>query len=470
MKKILWITACSIIILACNKQTAPLGSAGLANSTTSPGLLPARYLETVKAFLKGNLFQADYARLDFNRGLFSKQKEHWFLRLCWLGSRPERDFVLLQTDSLGNCSQGRMIQLVRDSNIDQSVFNGDISILSLSREQVLNSPVTNGFIETLHPGLFSRITANSESIDPLLQPEPSLPAPVYENLPEILILGTIPAGGTTGLTYSELMSFESLINLGYGYGYSSAGSGSGSGSSGIYTPVSGGGGSSGSDGSGVQISNDITVNVETSTSLPAINVQAYMKCFREIPDQGAQCSVTLFTDLPVNDNPFLLFNWNTGAVGHSYLQLTKSANGQVLTQVLGFTATKPFQTMVSSGPVAGKIVDNGGHKYNASLTMNITPVQLEAEIAAIESLSSSNYDLVNFNCVNFSVQVLNAIRPSNPLIVPEFQIPGAPQALSSTPEGLYILLSQMKAAGGAEAGYILTDEILFSSASHGACN
>jgi hypothetical protein len=101
--------------------------------------------------------------------------------------------------------------------------------------------------------------------------------------------------------------------------------------------------------------------------------------------------------------------------------------------------------------------------------MNITPAQLATEISTIETLSGTPYDLVNYNCVNFSVGVINAIRPGNPLIVPPMVVPGA-MPLSNTPEGLYVLLSRMKAAGGTDALNIVTDEVMFAPNSHGACN
>jgi hypothetical protein len=458
MKHKILITLFLISIFSCKKQIEQMDSIDS---------IQAGYLSNVKTYLKDSLRGSDYASIDFTHGSLSKQKDGWYLRLKWLHKTIDGDFLLLQTDSLGNCIQGRIIHLDKDGNSDQSVFNGNISIESLNRILLINSFISNGYVQALHPLIFSGITTNSSNVEPFL-----IPAPVYQALPEVVVVGYIPSKGS-GLTYGELMSFESMFNFGYGYGYSSPGGGSASsgggsgsgnsgGNSGIYSPIGGGGGG------GIQPSQDVRINYETSTWLPAINIHSYMNCFAAIPDAGAQCSVTIYTDLPVNDDPTMIFNFNTGAVGHSFLQLTKSGSGQSVTQVIGFTATKPFQAMISPGAVPSKIVDNQGHKYNASLRMNITPAQLSTEISTIETLSSSQYDIINYNCVNFSVQVLNAIRLTNPLVVPLMQIPGA-TPLSSTPEGLYVLLSRMK-EGGPEALNILTDEILWSGSSHGACN
>ncbi len=463
MKKVLYLVALSIFVFACTKQIKEENEGPRAN-----GFIPSGYLEKIKGYLKDSLSAEDYNNIDFSLGSISKQQSSWFLRLAWLHKRLERDFLLLQTDNLGNCNEGRIVHLDKDTGSDQSVFNGNISVQFLNRGLIVSSAVTNGSILELHPQLFSGIITNSSIAEPLL-----IPAPVYQQLPEVVVVGYIPASGG-GLSYGELMSFEAMLNLGGGYGYSSggtgsgssgggSGSGTGSGNSGVYSPIGGGGGG------GIQPSQAVTINYETSTGLPAINVPSYLNCFSAIPDAGSQCSVTIYTDLPVNDDPTMIFNFNTGAVGHSFLKLTKSGSGQSISQVIGFTATRPFQAMIAPGAVPSKMVDNHGHKFNASLTMIITPAQLRTEIATIESLSGTPYDIVNFNCVSYSVTVMNAIRTGSPLEVPPMIQPGT-MPLSSTPEGLYVLLSRMKAAGGTDAPNIVTDEVMFAGNSHGACN
>jgi hypothetical protein len=466
MKKYVYLLSFFLILCSCQKEGRQLGS---------DSFLPEGYLEQVKGFLRTRLSGSDYANVDFLRGLLSKQNTNWYLRLAWVHKSLNQDFLLLRTDSLGNCQQSLIIGLDKDSCRNCAVFNGRITLSGLNRQVLMSSVISQGYIEALH---------SSPSISLMDLPAPLQAGPPYQSLPEVIVVGYLPATSGASPSLGDLVNLEALGSLGYGGG-ASAGPGAGaggttgsgsfgssgngtiygaSGSAEVYSPLNGG------SGSGIQPSNDVVVNFETSTSLPAINVSAYMQCFSSIPDAGAQCSVTIYADLPVNDNPQFIFNWNSGAVGHSFLQLTKTGTGGSVTQVIGFTASKPFQAMVSPGAVPSKIVDNQGHKFNASLTMNITSAQLNLEIATIEALSTINYDIVNYNCVNFSVQVLNAVRSGIPLVVPDFQIPGASQALSSTPEGLYILLSQMKKAGGPEAGNIITNEILWAQMSHGACN
>ncbi len=50
-----------------------------------------------------------------------------------------------------------------------------------------------------------------------------------------------------------------------------------------------------------------------------------MNCFNSIPDQGAVCSIELFTDIPVDANPRTLFDWLTNSPGHAFIRLSKSS-------------------------------------------------------------------------------------------------------------------------------------------------
>jgi hypothetical protein len=121
-------------------------------------------------------------------------------------------------------------------------------------------------------------------------------------------------------------------------------------------------------------------------------------------------------------------------------------------------------------PVAGKIVDNAAHKYNASLTMSLTPAQLQTEISAITAIGNiPQYDMWENNCVDYAVGILNKVRPSNPLEVIKLKDPSSGD-LYNTPQGLYMALDEMKQANGPEAKNITTDIVSHAGTSHGACN
>jgi len=269
----------------------------------------------------------------------------------------------------------------------------------------------------------------------------------------------VVAGTGSGTNFSDYILLDHLLSFN-----GQTGSG-GNSFFGIYSPI--GGGSS----PGLQTSADITINFESSSYSPGIDVSSYLKCFSTLPDAGAYCSVTIYCDLPVNDDPSIIFNWYTGATGHVFLQLTKTNIDKTITQYLGFQPQKPLQSMTASLPVASKIVDNGGHKWNAALTMPISADQLNSIITKIIFLSSiMSYSITEYNCVDFALQVINTVRGVNPLVIPGYQIPGQPASLSNTPEGLYRLLDAMKARGGPESKNILTGEVLHAGMSHGPCN
>ncbi|HMH33642.1 MAG TPA: hypothetical protein VK543_11460, partial [Puia sp.] len=404
MKTILYSVLLSIVLFSCKKQMEEV-------SATSEFSKAA--LTKAEGFLKGQLPEAEFEKVDFKNMMFDKEGENYFVRLAWKSTAIDKKLILLQTDSLGTDFKGRIVELDRKESISSSPsFNGRISIKDLARHNILQSDVTAGYVESLHPALFTIQRTSTDAIAPDL----ALVVPKYsDELPEVVVVGYIPSGG--GISLADYYLLSSIISAGSGSGSLVSGpvSGSGggaSGVSGIYSPASvGKGGSSGGS---------IMINYESSISKPGIDINAYMKCFSGIPDAGAQCSVTIFTDLPVNNNPTELFNWYTGAVGHVFLQLSKSNSGQSVTQVVGFNALKPFPAIFADDFVASKMVDNAGHKFNACLTMYISPAQLNTEINEILSTASDMpYSISNFNCVDFALGVINAIRPTNPLTIPK---------------------------------------------------
>jgi hypothetical protein len=118
-------------------------------------------------------------------------------------------------------------------------------------------------------------------------------------------------------------------------------------------------------------------------------------------------------------------------------------------------------------PVAGKIVDNSLHKYNASITMNITPAQLTTEInAVIAAGSTPSYNMWDNNCVDYAIGILNAVRPSNPINV-GMSIDPSTDEVYQTPQSLYIALQNLKNAGGADAANISMDVVKYAGTSTG---
>jgi len=170
----------------------------------------------------------------------------------------------------------------------------------------------------------------------------------------------------------------------------------------------------------------------------------------------------------VDDDTSYLFNAVTGATGHSFLQLTKTNGTKSVTQVIGFTASRPLAILGVTVP--GKIVDNGQHKYNASLSMSITPAQLQTEINAINAFGSTpNYNIWTNNCVGYALGILNAVRPTTPLNIALSEVPGSAESYQ-TPQGLYLALGALKQLNGTDAKNINLGVISYANISYGPGN
>ena len=446
MKKYIYLALLSVVFFACKKQEQ-------GHVSIPPIDGGETYYDNVKAYLKINLSGTDYLKANFDDAVLSKQGKDWFLRVAFINKKMSTDFILVQSDSLGHCSGGKFVHIRRDSS-DMKTFNGKVVTESFQHSAVAKK-VQNNIATVLdcedEEGYQEYGACGAVDIVPSFSCD--------DCLPEVIVVGYTGGGGSSsgGISYSDYLNLVSLAGAGSNTTFSSA----------IYSPV-------------IVPENpvtplkpikpspDIIINYEASVNNPGIDVAAFMKCFSTIPDPGATCSVTIYTDLPVDDNPQYIFNILTGATGHSFLQLTKTNGTQSVTQIIGKTTSKV--AAVLGGDVAGKIVDNAGHKWNASLTMNITPAQLQTEINGILAIGSTpSYNMWENDCVDYSVGILNLVRPNNKLDIVMLNDVTSGESYS-TPQGLYMTLDQMKQADGPEATNIVTDAINHAGTSHGACN
>ena len=448
MKNTLYILTILLFSLVACKKTAIDPTIHLP--------VPPVYLDSLHAYIKQQVSIADYTSIDFNRCVLSKQGAAWYWKLTLKQSAASAAFLLLQSDTTGHFTKGKWIELSvrRDEN---GFLNGSINISPLDRAYVNQSKINNGYIESFHPKLFGSNTKAE-----------SLPDP-YQELQEVIVVAYRPSA-VADISYSTYMLFQSLM---------SDGGGGGAYNSGIYSFSEGSGGGGGgytdpSIGTGTNPSNDISLNIEKSSYLPAINVDAWLQCFQAIPDEGANYSITLCADLPVDDDPSFNVNLYTGATGHTFLQLQKTNAGQSVTQVIGFTAQNAFSALLQADQfVPSKTVDNAGHKYDASLSMQVNGAAFATVMEKIKQLSASMpYSVTRFDCLDYDLAVINAIRGNDPLVLPTIPQPRNAFTTISTGERLYNLLEQKKAAGDSEAANIWLGNgaAVFAGASHGPCN
>jgi len=325
------------------------------------------------------------------------------------------------------------------------LFNGAITFSSLNRGSVIASRVTNGYVEAFHP---SRAALRVQTLD--------------EYLPEVVVVGYY---SSDGFSFSDWLSLEGM--------FSGGGTSSGYYSSLDY-PYGGGGGESHSSSEQVYEEVPQLIDFEEGVNESAINVENYLKCFSTVPDNGATCSIEILADIPIDGNPNEFFDWQNGSPGHTFLQLKKSNGDQNIMQNIGFYPVSGWKTFLTSTSLEGKFVDNGGHEFNASLTMNISPQQLQSAITEILYLSRFvRYDIDEYNCTDFALEVFNYVRsPASAIDIPKYDIPGGTSPTgTSTPEGLYQKLQSMKKAAGAEAANIeLPGGKSWAAGSKGPCN
>ena len=130
-------------------------------------------------------------------------------------------------------------------------------------------------------------------------------------------------------------------------------------------------------------------------SKPGIISKDFMKCFQNVPDQGATMKVTVYVQEPW---PGTTFNIGPNSVGHTAIGLTKTNGGQTITQVIGFY---PDATGLDKMHAPSKIVNNGGDlEYNNSITYTVSAADFQ-KISDYIANPPATYDLTTFNCTNF---------------------------------------------------------------------
>ena len=470
MKKSLLISLASILLFSCKKE----------NNSQPP---KPSYFSHVIASLKDSLSDIDFSSVSTQKAFITKISSRTYVRIPFKGKDLSKDFVLLQTDNAGKIARGFIINLSR-SAIEKGKefrFNGFITKSSLNRKLTSTSTLTNGII-THAPA--SRLAYRGDGFTDFSFPVPK----------DTIIIVTTgdgpPAGGVPpiddgGTSDTDWLSVFGIFGDNGSYGTFGAGGEYLYGGGGFYsmagnTPNSGGTYPEWSqpevqpDGTQVIITyvDALLVDFEPSEDLSPIDITKFLKCFANIPDEGSSCSIEILSDIPVDKDPNKLFNWQTQSPGHTFLQLKKTNGNQSVMQNIGFYPLEGWKTILTTAPVTGKFVDNGQHEFNASLLMNLTPEEMQKTLAEVTYLSSFvKYDIDEFNCTDFALDVFNTARVSNPIEIPKYDIPGgtAPNG-SNTPQGLYNKLKDMQAQGIESNNITIPGYKGFVAPSNGPCN
>jgi len=415
-------------------------------------------LNSIQVQLKDSISRNDFEQLDFTNTVISKLaiNEMNLIRIPFKNKSISTDFILLKIEKNKLFSIGKIIHLSQYQigliSTSQQ-FNGEINISTLNRKSSHISAIKNGFVESLHQAVNN--------------PSAKLDIVIVPLLPEVVLISSYPRAGG-GVSLSAWYNLVSMLE-----GSSTNGPG---GFGGYYSyggPLNtsfatGGGGTSMQD-----VAQPIYIDYEPAETLPAIEIKKYLKCFSNIPDAGAVCSIKILTDIPVDKDPGAFFDWENGSPGHTFLQIKKINGNQLVQQNIGFYPVTGWKNALTTAPSDGKLVDNFSHEFNASLNMNVTPEKFQQMLTYIEYLSNFiRYDIDEYNCTDFALDVFNYVRGGNQLTIPKYDIPGGAAPFgTNTPQGLYQKLNEMKALGNAESKDIIIPGLKgFVGSSNGPCN
>jgi hypothetical protein len=216
----------------------------------------------------------------------------------------------------------------------------------------------------------------------------------------------------------------------------------------------------GEEGSYGQIYVDVVFNYDDK---PSIDLTKFFNCFNNVPDNGATYTIKLCADLPIDGQPWWMEDWFTP--GHSFLTVTKTNGSQSVTQNFGFYPVSGLRS-IWGNPCTSKLIDDGNHEFEASISMTITQTQFNTMKDLALSYISSDYDINDFNCADFALNCFNSAR-STPLDVPDTQRTFV--NYGTTPNGIYEKLKDMKDNNHVEAANIFIGETNAPS-SQGECN
>lgn len=449
MKNFLLILISFSFFIGCKKESTIINETTAAVSDQDEkNSYQISYLVKITSCLKDSLQKTDFNNLLLNKAVLTRLHHGKinFIRIPFKGKDFARHFVLLKIDFFGNTSFGVIVNMnLEDNNSfnsNISLLNGTISVASLNRKINKQYKLLRGHVQKVNSS--SRVIPSGDA----------------NYLPEVVITSVIPKSGSGTYYYFPSFNLGGLVSSigltdGTDGGGGGGGNNTGGSTSGYYSPSNPYSLPS-YDSTltlyGLHLDRPEDISYEIIEDLKEISIASYLKCFDNIPDNGAICSIEIYTDLPVNGKPNEFFDWNNGSPGHSFVQIKKTNGPQTIQQDIGFYPDQDWKTVFYT-PVTGKFVDNGDHEYNASLKMQITSGQLHLMLKKIEDLSKVvKYDVDDYNCTDFALQIFNSVRPGNELIIPEYTIPGdLPYMKSRTPQGLYQKLLTMKGAGDPEA-------------------
>lgn len=161
-----------------------------------------------------------------------------------------------------------------------------------------------------------------------------------------------------------------------------------------------GGGFSGEPCGGVEGDEGMEAFVVYEPERPIDDVKEYLKCFTT----SKSAKVTFYVD-PVNGSGIKFSKYEKA--GHAFITIEQSAGGSIFKRTLGFYPEEiinPF-FKTNSKSVLG---DNSDNLYDVKLVVPVTGLQLAGVLNIIKGFNPV-YDLQQYNCTNFVLDISDAV-------------------------------------------------------------
>lgn len=161
----------------------------------------------------------------------------------------------------------------------------------------------------------------------------------------------------------------------------------------------GGGGFGDSGGAGSAGGDTCVTNFVEPPKNKIEDLLKYLSCF----DQGKGGTLILYVDQPQpgSDNPFTLL----GLMGHVFIGLEQTVNGATIRRTMGFAANERVTPLRTTAP--STLGDDSGRGYDVKLSIELNSTQFSNAILQA-LLHQPVYDLENYNCTDFALDVAQA--------------------------------------------------------------
>lgn len=399
-----YFTLLLFLLLACRKETRRPEETTTATASLS--------LEQVKAS------QTDTRRhLYWDKAIYIAAKPNPY----WLVGFPGRP----RFDSLGLGYRSMIFYKNKDGKINSRILEIIPDVIYLQRKKQISQADFTGRVFTYDPTyhlLYGRIYVTGKLAGEIKPLPPAAKPLKADRLEPVVTCGwtdnNYVDGDGNAVIYSERLCAVNFLDMGSGDGPGSPDPFSGQ----PAAPTAGGGAA--------------PASAPEPSNLPdenknGINPKDFMKCFQNMPDNGAIMKITIYVQEPW---PGTTFNVGPNSVGHTAISLTKSNGRTSITQTVGFY---PDASGLDKMHAPSKIVDNGGDlEYNVSITYQVTAENFNRIVNYISN-PPATYDITEFNCtsfVNSACLAGNVIIP-NPFayssLYPAHPVP-APAALGSS--------------------------------------